>query len=174
MASSSQGSFQVRRPGAAREGATCQMVEDGQGCSGDFRPLGERALEGPAAGLQRQAAAADQAAVAAAPVARVADLQAPAVLLLGQRLAAVGQEVGQRTGQVPGLAAPGREVRRRGSAKSSCSRMVGTSARGRVATKKGPPSDRAGGDPMAGPWRYPALLRARPFVIPAHSIQKFT
>ena len=70
----------------------------------DGRPLGFGALEGSALGFEGEAAAALHAAVVAAMVAGVADLQPGLVLLGRDRLAAVSDEVGQGAGEVPGLA----------------------------------------------------------------------
>ena len=70
----------------------------------DRRPFVGRALERSALGLERKAATALHAAVVAAVVAAVADLQTRLVLLGRDRLAAVGHKIGQRAGKVPGLA----------------------------------------------------------------------
>ena len=76
----------------------------------DRGPLALRAFEGSALGFEREAAAALHAAVAAAMVARVANLQARLVVFFRDRLAAVGHEVGQRSGQVPGLTCQRRQL----------------------------------------------------------------
>ena len=76
-----------------------------------LRPCLDRALERPAAGFQRQAAAAFHAAGVAAVLARVATLQPLPVLRFAHRPAAVGHEVGQRAGQVPRLARKRRRLR---------------------------------------------------------------
>ena len=114
-------------------------------------PFIERALKGPAAGLQRQATAALQTAVAAPLFACVADLQARFVLFLGDRLHAVGHEVGQRAGQVPRLPVPGWKAGCSAwlDGKLSCSVTARTSGASLRPMKKSPPKDRT----VAIPWR---------------------
>ena len=133
-------------------------------------PLSERALEGPAAGLERQAAAALQTAVAAALVACVADLSRCRVLFLADGRAAVGHKVGQRRARFQACRCQGGKPA--GSAwlegKLSCSVTARTSGASLAPHEKGPPQDRT----VAIPWRalpIPGPTRARPFSIPAKS-----
>ena len=127
-------------------------------------PLAQRALEGPAAGLQRQAAAAREAAVAAPLVAGVADLEPRTSYssLLTVFSPSATKSASARARFQAWRCKGGKPLGLDSLFRASSSSVMFWHSRASAAQQKGPATKAACRSSPGGPFRYPAALRPSP------------